>query len=80
MNTLTIVRLKYEVGQKIKEYRLKNRMTQEDLEEKSGITTRHISDIECGNCDLKLSTLFKICEALGVTLYDFFAIVEMVEN
>lgn len=62
------------LGIKIKYLRIKGKMTQEQLEEKSHISTRHISDIENGLVDCKLSTIIRLAFALGYSLTDFLEI------
>ncbi len=60
------------IGSRVRQLRMRNKMTQENLEEKSGVSTRQISDIECGRCDCKITTLMKIINALDMSVYDFF--------
>ena len=56
------------LGYKIKYVRCKNDMSQLDLSLKTGLTTRTISRIECGQIDPKYSTLLKIANALSLDL------------
>lgn len=56
------------LGCKIKYLRSKNNVSQLDLSLKTGLTTRTISRIECGQIDPKYSTLLKISEALKIDL------------
>ncbi len=60
------------LGHKIKYLRCKNSMSQFDLSLKTGLTTRTISRIECGQIDPKYSTLLKISEALNLELTELF--------
>ena len=58
------------LGHKIKYMRSKNNLSQLDLSLKTGLTTRTISRIECGQIDPKYSTLLKISEALNSELIE----------
>ena len=57
-----------QLGQKIRYERLKNGFSQEDLEEKSMVSRRTISEIERGNADIRDTNLLQIAEALNMTL------------
>ena len=60
---------------RIKEIREEKKMTQEELENKSGISRQTISAIENGKTkDVKSGTLIAIAEALGTTLDDIFLV------
>ena len=54
-----------ELGQKIKIYRIMNEMSQQDLEDKSGVSKRSISRLEQGE-SVQVDNLFKIIIALGL--------------
>ena len=54
-----------ELGQKIKTYRIMNEMSQQDLEDKSGVSKRSISRLEQGE-SVQVENLFKIIIALGL--------------
>lgn len=54
-----------ELGQKIKTYRIMNEMSQQDLEDKSGVSKRSISRLEQGE-SVQTDNLFKILIALGL--------------
>lgn len=58
------------LGQKIREFRAKKSMTQEDLAELSGLPQSHISRLESGKHSPSHLTLEKIAKALGVKLRD----------
>lgn len=49
----------------IKEKRILNKLTQEELSQKSGVSIKAIYSIEQGG-DFKVSTLYKIAQALKV--------------
>lgn len=54
-----------ELGQKIKIYRIMNEMSQQDLEDKTGVSKRSISRLEQGE-SVQVDNLFKILLALGL--------------
>ena len=54
-----------ELGQKIKIYRIMKEMSQQDLEDKTGVSKRSISRLEQGE-SVQLDTLFKILLALDL--------------
>ena len=54
-----------ELGQKIKTYRVMNQMSQQDLEDKTGVSKRSISRLEQGE-SVQVDNLFKILLALGL--------------
>jgi transcriptional regulator with XRE-family HTH domain len=62
------------LGYKIKYQRSKQGVSQLDLALKTGLTTRTISRIECGNIDPKYSTLVKISKALSIELAELLTI------
>ena len=66
--------IKQSLGKKIKEKRLSQHLTQEQLAEKIGISPKSLSQIELGNNFISADNLEQICYALNVqakTLFDF---------
>ncbi|MGG3641478.1 helix-turn-helix transcriptional regulator [Bacillus gobiensis] len=61
---------KKEIGEKINKYRKAINMSATELSNLSGTAQSTISKIENGYSTTNIETLIKICEALGVTLYD----------
>lgn len=58
---------------RIKEYREKQNMSQEELSEKSGVSRTIISELETGKRSVtKTDTLCKIALALNVTIREIF--------
>ena len=53
------------MGEAIKEARLKKQLTQQQLSERSGIGRAAISRVENGK-DCSLSTISRICRAIGI--------------
>ena len=71
---LSMTNIKKLLGEKIKFYREKADLTQEQLAEKISINSRSLSLIERGNNFITAETLSSIAEALNVTpkkLFDF---------
>lgn len=54
-----------DLGRKIKDYRIMSDMSQQDLEDKTGVSKRSISRLEQGE-SVQLDNLFKILLALGL--------------
>lgn len=54
-----------ELGQKIKTYRIMQELTQQDLEDMTGVSKRSISRLEQGE-SVQVDNLFKILIALGL--------------
>ena len=62
-----------EIGCKIKELRLKNGLTQEELGDRCELTKGYISQLENDLTSPSIATLKDILTSLGTTLADFFA-------
>lgn len=60
----------YVIGQRIRKFRKAHSFSQEELAEKVGISTTHMSHIETGNTKLSLVVLVKIALALEVNTDD----------
>lgn len=58
------------LGKRIQGVREKAGLTQEQLEEKSGVHTKYISAIERGQKNVTIKTLGKIAKGLDVELYE----------
>ena len=52
------------IGSRIREARVKRRMSQAELADKAGISLPQISTIENGRCSMKLHSFIRIIEAL----------------
>lgn len=65
----------YEIGQRIRKFRKTCNLSQEQLAEKVGISTTHMSHIETGNTKLSLPVFIAIANTLSVQtdelLHDF---------
>ena len=62
-----------EVGKKIKELRKQKKWSQEKLAAEAGISQSALSAIERGIKQPTVETLNNICNALNITLVDFFS-------
>ena len=62
-----------EIGVKIRELRLKNQLTQEELADRCDLTKGYISQLENDANSPSISTLKDILDCLGCSLTDFFA-------
>ena len=61
------------VGNRIRDLRKEQGMTQLDLATKSDIDERQVQRLERGHTSATLKTLLKISKGLGVTIFDFFS-------
>ena len=59
-------------GKRIKELRIKQGLTQEQLAEMIEVGERNLSKIECGNVFVKASTITKLIKALKVEPQELF--------
>ena len=55
-------------GKKIKEERLKNNLSQEDLAERAGVHRTYVGMIERGEKNITLINIKKLSEALGLSI------------
>lgn len=62
-----------EIGSKIKELRMRNGLTQEELADRSELSKGFISQLENDLTSPSISTLEDILQCLGTTLSDFFS-------
>ena len=56
----------YEIGQRVRKYRKAHQLSQEELAERVGISTTHMSHIETGNTKLSLPVLAALATDLEV--------------
>jgi len=59
-------------GIKLKYYRIKRNLTQEQLAEIMGSDIRYISNVECGKRNITFKTLSKLSEALNIDIHSLF--------
>ena len=60
------------VGERIIYFRTKSNLSQNMLAEKSGISQSHLRRVELGQSRITVDHLEMICDALGISLRDFF--------
>lgn len=60
------------VGETIRKLREKNGYSQMRLAELAGVSQTHLRRVELGAADITVGHLQLVCDALGVTLKDFF--------
>lgn len=72
INSDEIVIFVKEFGQLVKKLRIEASDKQETLAYSIGISTRQLSDIENGKATCRIDTLYKVCNALDLSLSDFF--------
>ena len=60
------------IGERIKELRLKTGYSQNALAEKAGVSQTHLRRIELGQADVTVGYLQLIFDALGISISDFF--------
>ena len=61
-----------EIAEKLKAFRLANRMTLKQLASKAGCTDAYLSQLERGHANPSIMVLKGIAEALQVKVVDFF--------
>jgi transcriptional regulator with XRE-family HTH domain len=69
-----------EIAEKLRAYRLANRMTLKQLASKAGCTDAYLSQLERGRANPSIMILKKIASALQVKVVDFFLEPETEEN
>jgi len=69
-----------EIAEKLKAFRLANRMTLKQLASKAGCTDAYLSQLERGHANPSIMVLKRIAEALQVKVVDFFLEQETGEN
>ena len=55
------------IGERIKELRLAQNMTQDNLAAKCNWDYQYLSRIEVGGTNMTIRTILKICQALGIS-------------
>ncbi|MCX7950557.1 MAG: helix-turn-helix transcriptional regulator [Clostridiales bacterium] len=68
------------ISKTIKKLRLEKNLTQDDLAYLSGLDKTYISLIERGKRNPTVLSLYAICKALGISLSEFFVIIEETEK
>ena len=68
------------VGEKIKLLRERNKLTQQELSEKTNMSRTRISEIERGRVNMKLSTLETVANALEVHISELFQFADLMDT
>ena len=69
--------IKEEVGKRLKELRISKGLSQEDLAYKSKLDRTYITYVENAKKNVTIETLYKITQALDITLSDFFNMTDL---
>jgi transcriptional regulator with XRE-family HTH domain len=70
---LVVDQIRRNLGRRVRELRTELGLSQEQVAERADLHWTHISGIERGQYDLKLSTLTRVARGLGITLSGLFA-------
>ena len=68
--------LSQRVGQVIRNLRLEQQLSQEDLADKCGLHRTYIGTLERGEKNMTIETALRITKALDISLVNFFAEIE----
>ena len=69
-----------DVGNRIKQLREQNKNSQNYLADIAGISQTHLRRVELGTADFTVGHLQLVCDALGISLKDFFNVSEEQED
>ena len=68
---MTVPEFCKKVATTLKDLRIKNNLSIEELAEKSGVSVYKIKSMENLEHDIKFTTIFRLCKTLNVSMYDF---------
>ena len=68
------------VGKRIYELRNKCCLTQNGLAEKAGVSQTHLRRVELGQADITIGHLQLLCDAMDISLQDFFNVEKQNDN
>lgn len=77
---MTNSELQIQLGNRIKELRKQNNITQMDLAYSIGMSMNTVSYIELGKIAPKIDTLNKIAQKLNINIYELFITDDIIEN
>ena len=63
-----------DVGKRLMELRSRCGLTQNGLADKAGVSQTHLRRVELGQADITVGHLELLCDAMGITLQEFFNI------
>lgn len=69
-----------DIGNRIKQLREQNKYSQNYLADIAGISQTHLRRVELGTADITVGHLQLVCDALGISLKDFFNVSEEQED
>ncbi len=75
-----IENIRFNLGKRIKELRIKSSLTQQECGEKIGISQHQITLIESGKSFPKIQTLIKLSNIFSCNIYDFFFTIDEPEK
>ena len=61
-----------DVGKRLLDLRNRCWLTQNGLAEKAGVSQTHLRRVELGQADITVGHLQLLCDAMGITLHEFF--------
>lgn len=68
------------IGERIRILREKSGYTQNSLADKAGVSQTHLRRVELGQADITIGHLQLVCDALDISVRDFFNINEEAEE
>ena len=68
------------IGERIKILREKSGHTQNSLADKAGVSQTHLRRVELGQADITVGHLQLVCDALDISVKDFFNVSEEAEE
>ena len=69
-----------DVGERIRILREKSDFSQNKLADLAGVSQTHLRRVELGQADITVGHLQLVCDALGITLRDFFNVNDEAEE
>lgn len=69
-----------DIGNKLYAIRKQKGLTQAQVAEAAGLSDRTYADIERGSVNMRIESVLKICEALGITPNDIFVEIQEAEE
>lgn len=66
----TAYMIKKAFGEQVRKIRQEKQITQEELSQKTGLANRFLQDIESGNKQASITTVFRLADGLGVSPND----------
>lgn len=69
---ISMNKIEVRFGQRVKEIRLKQNISQEELAFRCGLSKNYISDVERGTRNISLKSIEKIAEGFAINIKDLF--------